>query len=130
MATFLYMYSAWLRSCSRTVCCYFPADVQRVATLLQMFSAWLLSCSCSARVYFPADVQHVVAFRRILQDKERNLEAMREMSASRASLSMLDISSRDDSRPMSESSGSDHPVAKTPIYKSLENLDVSVYTYF
>ena len=48
------------------------------------------------------------------------------MSASRASLSMLDISSRDDSRPMSESSGSDHPAAsKTPMYKSLENLDVS-----
>ena len=50
------------------------------------------------------------------------------MSASRASLSMLDISSRDDSRPMSESSGSDHPAAsKTPMYKSLENLDVSVF---
>ena len=58
---------------------------------------------------------------------------MREMSASRASLSMLEISSRDDGRPMSESSGSEHTQALVAaggamkgggMYKSLENFEV------
>lgn len=58
-------------------------------------------------------------------EKEKNLESMREMSASRASLSMLDLS-RDD-RPMSESSGSDQ--VKLPNSRSYDNLDVSKLTY-
>ena len=72
----------------------------------------------------------------MLQDKERNLEAMREMSASRASLSMLEIAStsRDDGRPMSESSGSEHTGALVAagnamkganMYKSLDNFEVA-----
>ena len=57
--------------------------------------------------------------RRLLQERTRNLEDMREMTASRASLSMLDVT-----RDMSEA-GSMSGGGRMGMFKSYESLDVS-----
>ena len=70
-----------------------------------------------------------MCFRRVLQEKQRSLDEMKEMSASRASLSLLDSSSSrvDDERLLSESSS--NSANKLNMYKSYDSLDVSRTQY-
>ena len=56
--------------------------------------------------------------RRLLQERTRNLDDMREMTASRASLSMLDMT-----RDMSEAGST---TGRMGMFKSYESLDVSI----
>ncbi len=70
---------------------------------------------------------HLGSARGQLQENQKSLEDMREMSASRASLSMLDTS-RDELLPSESSSPSGHN--KLAMFKSYDSLDVSSFICF
>ena len=63
-------------------------------------------------------------FRQQLQENMKSLDDMREMSASRASLSFLD-SSRDERLNSETTSNSSGLQEKQQMYKSYDSLDVS-----
>ena len=71
---------------------------------------------------FDYQVKHLLKARQELKENKRSLEDMRDMSASRASLSMLDISGRDERLTSDTSSNS----GKMQLYKSCDSLDVSL----
>lgn len=67
--------------------------------------------------------KHLLRARQELQESVRSLDEMREMSASRASLSMLDISHGDRLPSESMTNGKETPTPRMQLFKSYDSLD-------